>query len=126
MTVQKGVMSMRTKLVVALILLPMVLISTNSSAQSGRSWMKGFVVESDTNGIAAATVELIGDQDNARLRSVKLTAQTDATGKYSLEDVPYGEYTFRVSAPGFITYQIQLYVLSDTLTQLHAKLKKQK
>lgn len=64
--------------------------------------------QSDTNGINGAAVELIGDPDSARLRSVKLTTQTDPNGKYSFKDVPYGDYTFRVSAPGFTMYQIKL------------------
>ena len=103
------------------------IIAGAATAQSGRSWMNGIVFdESDTNGINGATVELIGDPDSARLRSVRLTTQTDPNGKYSFNPVPYGDYTFRVSAPGFTTYQIKLYVASDTLTELHVKLRKQK
>ena len=102
------------------------IIAATAGAQSGRSWMNGFVFdESDTTGLKAATVELTGDPDNDRLRSVRLTTQTDASGKYSLKDIPYGDYTFRVSAPGFTTYQIKLYIASDVLTELHVKLRKQ-
>lgn len=108
-------------------LLTILLIGTVAVAQSGRSWMNGIVLgESDTNGIASATVELIGDPDSPRLRSVKLTTQTDSNGKYSFKDVPYGDYTFRVSAPGFTAYQIKLYIASDALTELHVRLRKQK
>ena len=107
-------------------LLPFGMIAA-TSAQSGRSWMNGIVFdESDTNGISGATVELLGDPSDERLRSVKLSTLTDPKGKYFLKDVPYGDYTFRVSAPGFTTYQIKLYVASDALTALHVKLKKQK
>jgi hypothetical protein len=103
------------------------IIADSTAAQSGRSWMNGIVFdESDTNGLKGATVELIGDPDSERLRDVKLTTQTDSNGKYSFNLVPYGDYTFRVSAPGFITYQIKLYVASDALTELHVKLRKQK
>jgi hypothetical protein len=49
---------------------------------------------------------------------------TDKDGKYSLREVPYGDYTFRVSAGGFVTYEIRLYVASDTGTTLHVKLRK--
>ena len=39
-------------------------------AQSGRSWMNGFIfADSDTNDIAGGNVELIGDQANAHLKS---------------------------------------------------------
>jgi len=94
--------------------------------QSGRSWMNGFVFDkSDTRGLADATVELIGDPASERLRSVKLTTKTDSNGKYAFKDVPYGDYAFRVSAPGFTGYQINLYIASDALTELHVKLRKQ-
>lgn len=96
-------------------------------AQSGRSWMNGIVLgESDTNGLVGASVELIGDPDSARLRSVKLTTQTDSHGKYAFKDIPYGDYAFRVTAPGFTAYQIKLYIASDALTELHVKLRKEK
>ena len=104
-----------------------VVAAAIAAAQSGRSWMNGFVFnESDTNGLKGATVELTGDPDNDRLRSVRLTTQTDESGKYSLKDIPYGDYIFRVSASGFTTYQIKLYIASDALTELHVKLRKQK
>ena len=111
----------------ALTILLIGIVAATAGAQSGRSWMNGIVLdESDTNGIVGATVELIGDPDSARLRSVRLTTQTDSNGKYSFKDVPYGDYTFRVSAPGFDSYQIKLYIASDALTELHVKLRKQK
>ena len=98
-----------------------------AAAQSGRSWMNGIVFdESDTQGISGARVELIGDPDSPRLRAIKLTTNTDERGKYSFKDVPYGDYTFRVSAAGFTPYEIKLYIASDALTELHVKLKKQK
>ena len=96
-----------------------------AAAQSGRSWMNGFVfADSDTKGLQDATVELIGDQKNDRLRSVKLTAKTKEDGGYSIKDIPYGDYTFRVSAGGYDPYEIKLYVGSDMLTQIHVRLRK--
>jgi Cna protein B-type domain. len=98
-----------------------------AAAQSGRSWMNGIVFdESDTQGISSARVELIGDPDSPRLQAIRLTTNTDERGKYSFKDVPYGDYTFRVSAAGFTPYEIKLYIASDALTELHVKLKKQK
>src|SRR5262245_39048292 len=98
------------------------------TAQSGRSWMNGFVfADSDTNGLPGATVELIGDQSNDRLRSVRLNTKTDQNGKYSMKDIPYGEYTFQVSAEGYDSYEIRrLYIGSDMLTEIHVKLRKKK
>jgi len=96
-----------------------------SFAQSGRSWMNGFIfADSDTNGLSGANVELTGDQSNARLKSVHLSTRAENDGKYSLKDIPYGEYTFRVSADGYEPYEIKLYVGSDMLTQIHVRLRR--
>ena len=97
------------------------------AAQSGRSWMSGFIfADSDTTGLPSATVELIGDQHNARLREVLLSTKTKEDGKYSIKDIPYGDYTFRVSAEGYEPYEIKLYIGSDMLTQIHVRLRKKK
>jgi hypothetical protein len=112
--------------VIVLCLLAAANIAFASDPQSGRSWLNGFVfADSDTRGLPDAKVELIGDQDNERLRSVRLETKTNADGKYSLRDVPYGEYTFQVSAEGYKSYRINLYVASDALTQIHVKMKKE-
>jgi len=110
---------------VAQVALTLSLLANVVGAQSGRSWMGGFVfADSDTAGLPGAKVELTGDQNNNRLRSVKLNAKTDERGEYSIKDIPYGQYTFRVSAEGFESYEIKLYIGSDMLTQIHVKLKK--
>ena len=103
------------------------IISGTGIAQSGRSWMNGFVfADSDTRGLAGATVELIGDQNSDRLRSVKLTTKSEQDGKYAIQDIPYGEYTFRVTSQDYESYQITVYIGSDMLTQIHVRLKRKK
>jgi hypothetical protein len=98
-----------------------------AAAQSGRSWMNGFIfADSDTRGLQGALVELIGDQGNARLQSVKLSTKAEEDGKYSIKDIPYGDYTFRVSAAGYEPYEIKLYIGSDMLTQIHVRLRVKK
>lgn len=100
-------------------------LTTPAFAQSGRGWMNGFVFnEGPTKGLPSATVELVGDQKDARLRSVKLSTTPDDQGAYSLKDIPYGDYTFRVSAPGFASYQIEIYIAPDMLTQVSVRLRK--
>jgi Carboxypeptidase regulatory-like domain len=95
------------------------------AGQSGRSWMNGFVfADSDINGLPGANVELIGDQNNSRLRAVRLSTKAEEDGKYSIKDIPYGDYTFRVSAPDYEPYEIKLYIGSDMLTQIHIRLRK--
>ena len=104
-------------------LLSGALLSAPAQSQSGRSWLNGFVfAESETHELRDATVELRGAADYERLRDVHLTARPDESGAYSLTDVPYGMYVFRVSAPGFRDYEIPLYVAPDMLTQIHVRL----
>jgi hypothetical protein len=103
------------------------MLAVTADAQSGRSWMNGFVfADSDTNGLAGANVELIGNQANARLKSVHLSTKAEGDGKYSLKDIPYGDYTFRVTAEGYEPYEIKLYIGSDMLTELHVRLRRKK
>src|SRR5262245_53326493 len=108
-----------------MILLPAFVFAVRT--QSGRSWMKGFIfADSNTKGLAGANVELIGDQDNDRLKSVHLSTRADDDGGYSMKDIPYGDYTFRVTAEGYDKYEIKLYIGSDMLTQIHVKLKRKR
>jgi hypothetical protein len=100
-------------------------LSAIVSAQSGRAFMEGYVIgEHELVGIPGATVELTGDPDADTVRDVKLSATTDKDGKYSLTDIPHGPYTLRVSAPGYTTYEIPIYMLSDNQTRLHVRLNK--
>jgi hypothetical protein len=101
--------------------------SATAHAQRGLSWVNGLVFdESETHGVGGATVELTGDVSSPAVSSVKLSTKTDEDGKYYFKGVPHGDYTFRVSAPGFTPYQISLYIAADTLTALHVKLRKAK
>jgi hypothetical protein len=103
----------------------LVLTATLTMAQSGRCVMEGFVVgEHDWPGISGASVVLIGDPNSPNIKDVQLTAVTEENGKYSLKEIPHGKYTLHVSAPGYEPYEIKIYMLSDTVTQLHVKLEK--
>lgn len=120
----KTLLSFWPRLMLLLSTTPLMLVAA-TPAQSGRSWMNGFVfADSDTKGLSGATVELIGEQSNDRLRNVRLSVKTEEDGKYSIKDVPYGDYTFRVSAEGYEPYEIKLYIGSDMLTQIHVRLRK--
>lgn len=118
-------MKTATTLRIARLVITLLMLVAIAAAQSGRSWMNGFVfADSDTEGLSGATVELIGDQKNERLRSVRLSTRTEQDGKYSMKEIPYGNYTFRVSADGYEPYEIKLYVGSDMLTQIHVRLRR--
>lgn len=112
---------------VILLMTALLVLAEPAVAQSGRSWMNGFIfADSDTTGLAGAAVELIGDQNNDRLKSVRLSTKAEENGKYSMKDIPYGDYTFRVSAEGYESYEIKLYIGSDMLTEIHVKLRRKK
>ncbi len=116
-------MSRRSRRWVVACALGLALTVAPTAGQWGRSAMNGMVFDdSDTHGIAGVTVELFGDAQTERLRDVHLAVLTDVAGKYTLERVPYGRYEFRVSAAGYLTYSIPLYVASDALTQIHVQL----
>jgi hypothetical protein len=113
--------------VISLCLVLVLGAATQAAAQSGRCLIEGFVIGGgELDSLAGATVELIGDPNTASVRAVKLSATTDAEGKYSLSEIPHGPYTLRASAPGYRTYEIPIYMLSDTKTQLHIRLEKAK
>ncbi len=109
---------------VGLSLIIVLCLAVFASPQSGRSLMKGFVVdETGVRPIRGATVDLQGDSENPRLRSTRLTTTTDDEGHYSFKDVPYGDYILSVAAPGRRTYRIDIYILSDATTELHVRLR---
>ena len=118
---------MRTSAPLRIVQLVIALLVLTAAAQSGRSWMHGFVfADSDTRGLPGALVELTGDQNNERLRSVKLSTKTEQDGAYSIKDIPYGDYTLRVSSDGYEPYEIKLYIGSDMLTQIQVRLRRKK
>lgn len=68
---------------------------------------------------------LTGDPGSEQLRDVKAEAHTDEEGKYYFKGLVPGDYTFRVTAPGFAPYEVPVFVAPDTLTALHVKLRKE-
>ena len=87
--------------------------------------MAGIVFDpSETQGIVGATAVLTGDPGMPRLAALAFTTHTDVKGHYSFNALPYGDYLFRVSAPGFVPYQVNIYIAPDALTALHVKLKR--
>jgi ketosteroid isomerase-like protein len=93
-------------------------------AQSGRSWVTGIVVGvSASQGLAGAVIEMTANPGRASLRDVSFKAVTDENGRYVIKNIPYGGYTLKVSAPGYLSYEIPVYILSDAETRLHARLR---
>ncbi len=118
-------MNVSTKIagIAAGLLVTMLLFNGASLAQSGRGVMKGYVA---FEGVAyvekqpRARVEL--RETTAGSRNV-YTTETGEHGSYNFESVAMGEYTLRISAPGFTTYEANLYIPSDFVCSLAVMLK---
>jgi hypothetical protein len=94
-------------------------------AQSGHSSFKGYVA---FEGIAyvdkqpRAKVELLKTADS---KQASASAETDEHGMYDLQFASLGEAVLRISAPGYKTYQIDVYLPSDFTGNLAVLLKKE-
>ena len=88
--------------------LGLVIAAAAANAQSG---LFGAVTNTQDVPIANATVRVL---DSASRKTVA-TAQTDATGRFSLEDLPKGNYDIAVAARGFAS-QMASYNLIDPNT----------
>jgi len=95
--------------------------------QSGRGLMHGYVAYDDisynemTQGAIHAKVELRG----ATAHNHEIyTAVTDNRGSYDVPNIGAGEYTLTITAPGHVTYRIDVYIPSDFECRLATMLKK--
>jgi hypothetical protein len=99
------------------------------SAQSGRGALHGYVAFEDVayNDLAEkkvrAKVELRGSTEFNR--GVVYTAETNERGSYDIKSVAMGEYVLRISSPGHVPYEIEVYIPSDFVCSLAVMLKKQ-
>ncbi|MBB5438364.1 iron complex outermembrane receptor protein [Pedobacter sp. AK017] len=103
----------------ALFLLVFIL-PINIMAQSGRGTVNGSLTDSLKNAIAFANIQVKG---------LKLKTTSDKWGKFTLNDVPAGNRTIRVSITGYNNQEQQLLVNTDqvstidfTLTEANADL----
>ena len=98
-------------------------------AQSGRGSMHGYVGFEDLSYLEVAekkvhaSIELRG---NTEFNHEVYTAKTDEHGSYDIKSVPMGQYTLKISSPGYRSYRTELYIPSDFNCSLAIMLKKGK
>lgn len=106
---RKGEMSgSRAVLFLALLFLPPGL-----AAQSGRGDISGYVkLSGPDNNRLRVTVEItrLGDRPEHHTMD---SDSGDIYHRYAFKDVRMGEYTVRISAPGYVSYETTLLIGSD-------------
>jgi hypothetical protein len=68
-----------------------------------------------------ARVELCA---GAKGKNCGAATETDEHGLYAISPAPLGEWWLRISAPGFATYEINIYLTSDFVGNLAVMLKR--
>jgi hypothetical protein len=97
-------------------------------AQSGIARMAGSVADETAASkygkfvaIAGAKVEL---EQVVKSSPRKFTTTTDKRGVYRFPEIPYGDYTVRISAPGYRDYELRFFVDSDASAEITILLRK--
>ena len=95
--------------------LAMVLLcSVSALAQGGRGVVAGTVMDAEGGSLQGATITL---------KPTGATAQTSATGQFSIVGVPAGEYDVTVAYSGFETYKAEVDVKAGEVAHITAALK---
>jgi hypothetical protein len=117
-------LSAKTLNVATTLLLILLSSAGAASAQSGRAVMRGYVAFENIAYVdkqPRARVELCA---GARGKNCGATTETDDHGLYEISPAPLGEWWLRISAPGFTTYEINIYLPSDFIGNLAVMLKR--
>lgn len=99
---------MRVLLLVSWLLIPAIL-----QAQSGRGDIRGYVkLSGPDNNRLRVTVEItrLGNRPEHHTMDSDLG---DIYHRYEFKDVRMGEYSIRISAPGYVSYETTLLIGSD-------------
>ncbi len=106
------------------LLVALLLCAGTAAAQSGSSVMRGYVAFQD--------IAYLDKQPRARVElctgpkgeGCSVKTETDEHGHYAISPAPLGEWWLRISAPGFVTYEINIYLPSDFVGNLAVMLKR--
>lgn len=116
----------RTSIMRILASLPIVLfVSASGFAQSGRAVMKGYVAFENFAYVdkqPTAKVELCAEPTG---KECGATTKTSEHGQFEISPAPLGEWWLRISAPGFVTYEIKIYLPSDFIGNLAVMMKRE-
>lgn len=95
-----------------------------ATAQSGRSVMKGYVAFENIAYVdkqPRAKVELCAEPNGKHCGA---NTETDEHGFYEMNSAALGELWLRISASGFETYEIRIYLPSDFIGNLAVLMKR--
>jgi len=99
-----------------MIVLTLMIASVVARAQSGISSAGGRVADAAATKqgkfvvVPGASVEIEQDvKDSPR----RFTTTTDAHGSFGFQEIPYGHYLLKVSAPNYRSYELKFFVDSD-------------
>jgi hypothetical protein len=110
------------------VLVLVLVCATSALAQSGRSSMRGYVAFADLsyNEVAERRVKALVELRRTAADKNPVTARTDEHGSFAFDSVSPGEYLLRISAPGYRTYETEIYLPSDFIGNLGVMLKREK
>jgi hypothetical protein len=104
-----------------------LLASARPVSQSGRGGMHGYVAfegfsyNDVLEGAMKAKVEL---RATGEFNHSVYTAETDKRGSYEFPSISLGDFTLKITAPGYTPYQIDIYIPSDFDCRLAVNLRK--
>jgi hypothetical protein len=112
-------LKLATRLLVALFL-----CSGAAFAQSGSAVMKGYVAFENVAYVdkqPSAKVELCSEPNGKQCGA---NTKTGEHGSFEINPAPLGEWWLRITAPGFVTYEIKIYLPSDFIGNLAVMMKR--
>jgi hypothetical protein len=103
------------------VMVGMLLAAGSAEAQSGRATMGGYVA---FEGMAYVDKQPVAKVELLREGKVVAATQTGEHGEWEFRPAPLGEFTLRITAAGFGTYEAEIYLPSDFVGRIGTMMKK--